>query len=80
LLETCLTPAIAVICSSMGSRISFSTPSGDAPGYGTATFTNGGATSGNSSVLSLNRATSPKATSATIATTVTRGRGSRNRR
>ena len=38
------------------------------------TVTNGGATSGNSSVLSLNSAKMPKTTSATIATTVMSGR------
>ena len=29
---TCFTPLMDAICSSIGSRISFSTPSGDAPG------------------------------------------------
>ena len=69
----CFTPLIEAICSSMGSRISFATPSGDAPGYGTATTTTGGATSGNSSVFSLSRANKPNTTNATIETTVMSG-------
>src|SRR5260221_269696 len=58
----------------MGSRISFSTRYGDASGYGMPTTTTGGATSGNSSVFSLSNANKPNTTSATIATTVMRGR------
>src|SRR5437868_13846448 len=70
----CFTPLIDAISSSIGSRISFSTPSGDAPGYGMPTMTTGGATSGNSSVLSLSSANKPNTTSATIETTVISGR------
>src|SRR5690348_6621255 len=61
------------ICSSIGSRISFATPSGDAPGYGIPIVTTGGATSGNSSVLSLRSANSPNTTSVTMATMVMSG-------
>ena len=70
---TCFTPLIDAICSSIGSRISFSTPSGDAPGYGIATTTTGGETSGNSSVFNFNSANKPNTTSATIETTVMSG-------
>src|SRR5438270_6830390 len=69
----CFTPLIDEICSSIGSRISFSTPSGDAPGYGMPTVTTGGATSGNSSVLSFSSANRPNTTSVTIETTVMSG-------
>ena len=71
---TFFTPAMDEMASSTGSRISFSTPSGDAPGYGMATVTNGGAMSGNSSVCSFASAIRPKTTSDSIDTTVTMGR------
>ena len=68
------TPLMPEIASSIGSITSRSTVSGEAPGYGIATDTTGGDTSGNSSVLSLQSAKMPKTTSASIATTVTMGR------
>ena len=48
--------------------------SGDAPGYTIPTDTKGGATSGNSSVLSFSSAKMPKTASANIDTTVISGR------
>src|SRR5205807_6713482 len=71
---TCFTPEMAWICSSTGSRTCFSTMSGDAPGYTIPTDTKGGATSGNSSVLSFSNAKMPKTASANIDTTVISGR------
>ena len=61
-----LTPLIAEICSSIGSMTSRSTVSGEAPGYGTATDTMGGETSGNSSVFSWTSAKMPNTTSASM--------------
>ncbi len=69
-----LTPLIAEICSSIGSMTSRSTVSGEAPGYGTATDTMGGETSGNSSVFSWTSAKMPNTTSASMLTTVMIGR------
>src|SRR2546423_832400 len=71
---TCFTPEMAWICSSTGSRTCFSTMSGEAPGYTMPTETKGGATSGNSSVLSFSSAKMPKTASANIDTTVISGR------
>src|SRR5262245_4359830 len=68
-----LTPLIAWTASSIGSTTSRSTMPGDAPGYGMATETTGGATSGNSSVLSCHSAAMPNTTSAIITTVVITG-------
>jgi hypothetical protein len=67
------TPLIPAIASSIGSTTSRSTMSGEAPGYGTATLTMGGLTSGNSSVSRFHSANRPNTTSASIVTTVTTG-------
>ncbi len=67
------TPEMLEIASSMGSTISRSTPSGEAPGYGIEMATTGGLTSGNSSVSSMKRAMTPNTTSATITVMVTTG-------
>ena len=65
---------MAASASSIGSRTSFSTTSGEPPGYTAATVTYGGATSGYSSVLRVISAKLPKITRASIATTVIVGR------
>src|SRR5207249_1708113 len=68
-----LMPLIDCTASSIGSATSRSTTAGDAPGYGIATETTGGVTSGNSSVLSCHSAATPNTTSAIITTVVTTG-------
>ncbi len=66
-------PLMEEIASSMGSTTSRSTTSGEAPGYGSATDTTGGLTSGNSSVSRLTSAKAPNTTSASMVTMVMMG-------
>ena len=68
------TPEIDWIASSIGSRTSRSTCSGDAPGYTIVVTTTGGDTSGNSSVCSFSSETRPNPTSVSMDTTVISGR------
>src|SRR5688572_10957512 len=67
------TPLIPEIASSIGSMTSRSTVSGEAPGYGIASATTGGFTSGNSSVSRMKSAAIPNTTRVSIATIVTTG-------